>query len=614
MTEQSSSHSEAAGTASDKSATNTANAAVSKAWLDLYPEWTPPHIDYSYDTLLDVYQHTLRAHPHRKALTFFGRSTSYAELDAKVRSVAAGLRALGVRKGDRVALLMPNCPQHVIAYWAVLHLGAVAVEHNPLYTAHELRHPFNDHGARVAIGWDKIVPMLEELRNTTPLETIIAVNMLQDLPFFMRTALSIPLPKLRAARAKLHTSAPQVMGFDALLHDAVGGDGKNFQADDTIGADDVAVMMYTSGTTGSPKGAQLTHRGLVANILQGKAWVPGLGNEREIALGVLPMFHAYGLTIVTDLSMLIGAELVLVPAPEMSLIMKVMKSNRPTWVPGVPTLYEKIVETAERDNVDLTGVKFAFCGAATLPVSLVEKWEKLTGGRLVEGYGLTETSPIIVGNPMDGNRRPGYVGLPFPDTEVAIVDPEDPTKLRADGEEGEVIVRGPQVFGGYLNLPDATAKSFTDGPAELPAGDRWYRTGDVGVMEPDGFIKLVARIKEVIITGGFNVYPAEVEEVLISHPDVTDATVVSLPKRDGSEMVVAAITLADWARLDSDAYRDHCYDNLTRYKVPRAFFHLEELPRDQMGKVRRRDVRDVLLKQLEQKGQSVDSLYHRKRR
>lgn len=589
------------------------NAAVRKAWLDLYPDWTPPSIDYGHDTLLDVYRRTLDSYPNRKALTFFGRSTTYAELDAKVRSTAAGLRALGVAKGDRVALLMPNCPQHVIAYWAVLHLGAIAVEHNPLYTAHELEHPFNDHGARVAIGWDKTVPVLEELRRNTPLETIIAVNMLQDLPFVMRAALALPIPKLRASREKLHSSAPQVLGFDALLHDAVGGDGRHIVADETIRPDDTAVMMYTSGTTGSPKGAQLTHKGLVANILQGKAWVPGLGSEREISLGVLPMFHAYGLTIVTNLTMLIGAELVLVPAPEIPLIMKVMKSNRPTWVPGVPTLYEKIVEAAERDGADLSGVKYAFCGASTLPVSLVEKWEKLTGGRLVEGYGLTETSPIIVGNPMDGNRRPGYVGIPFPDTEVAIVDPEDPTALRADGEEGEVIVRGPQVFGGYLNLPEATEKSFTDGPAELPEGPRWYRTGDVGVMEPDGFIKLVARIKEVIITGGFNVYPAEVEEVLLSHPDITDATVVGLPKHDGSEMVVAAITLADYARLDSEAYRDHCYSNLTRYKVPRAFFHLEDLPRDQMGKVRRRDVRDVLLKQLEERGQTVDSLVRKRR-
>ena len=588
--------------------TPTTPAAVRKAWLDLYPAWTEPNLDYGDDTLVDIYNRTIATYPSRKAATFFGRSLTFAELDEKVRAAAAGLAALGVKQGDRVALMMPNCPQHLIAYWAVLRLGAIAVEHNPLYTAHELEHPFNDHGARIAIAWDKTVPVLEELRRRTPLETIVAVNMLLDLPWVMRAALALPIPALRASRDKLHAPAPQAMAFAALVKSGTPGSGARPAPAVDIEVDDVAVMMYTSGTTGAPKGAQLTHRGLVANIRHGQAWVPGLGKQREVSLGVLPMFHAYGLTIVTNLSMMIGAEVVMIPAPEIPLILKVMKKNRPTWVPGVPTLYEKIVEAAEAENVDLSGVKYAFCGASTLPVSLVEKWENRTGGRLVEGYGLTETSPIIVGNPMDGNRRPGYVGIPFPDTEVAIVDPEDPTVLRPDGEEGEVIVRGPQVFKGYLNLPEATAESFTEGPAELPAGAQWYRTGDVGVMEPDGFIKLVARIKEVIITGGFNVYPAEVEQVLVEHPDITNATVVGLPKRDGSEMVVAAITLADYARLDSEAYRSHCYANLTRYKVPRAFFHLEELPKDQMGKVRRRDVREVLLEQLAKKSMDVDSL------
>src|SRR5699024_6817852 len=262
---------------------------------------------------------------------------------------------------------------------------------------------------------------------------------------------------------------------------------------------------------------------------------------------------------------------------------------------GVPTLYEKIIATAEEKKIDINGVKFSFCGASTLPVSVVEKWERLTGGRLVEGYGLTETSPIIVGNTMDGNRRPGYVGIPFPDTEVAIVDPENPTEYVADGAEGEVIVRGPQVFPGYLNRPEETEKAFTDGP-DGAEGGRWYRTGDVGVMEEDGFIRLVARIKEVIITGGFNVYPAEVEAVLLENPDIVDATVVGLPTEDGSELVVAAVSLAYYAKLDVAAYRRKCREDLTGYKVPRAFLHLDEMPRDQMGKIRRRDVRDVLLK------------------
>lgn len=585
------------------------NAWENKAWLKHYPSWTRPNLDYGDTTLLDVYDDTIATHPDRVAVRFFGRGWTYAEFDEQVRRAAAGLRALGVRRGDHVALVMPNCPQHVIAYWAVLRLGAIVIEHNPLYTAHELRHPFRDHAARIAICWDKTVPVLEELQRDTPLETIIGVDMRRDLPWAMRTALKLPIPSLRASNKKLHAPAPQVMGFDAVIGDAVGGDGRDITSAQDVTPDDVAVIMYTSGTTGTPKGAQLTHRGLVANIFQGQAWVPGLGEEKETVLGVLPLFHAYGLTIVNNLAMFIGGELILLPAAEMDLIMKVMKKNRPTWVPGVPTLYEKIIAAAEEQNMDITGVKFSFCGASTLPVSTVEKWERLTGGRLVEGYGLTETSPIISGNTMDGNRRPGYVGIPFPDTEIAVVDPDDPTQAVPDGSEGELIVRGPQVFAGYLNLPEVTEQSFTDGP-DGAAGGRWYRTGDVGVMEEDGFIRLVARIKEVIITGGFNVYPAEVEEVLLEHPDIEDATVVGLPKSDGSEMVVAAVSLADYANLDVEAYRAHARENLTRYKVPRAFFHLDELPRDQMGKVRRRDVRDVLLAQLEESGRSVDSLHH----
>lgn len=587
------------------------SASANRTWLEHYPEWTKPHLDYGDTTLIDVYDQAIEQYSARTALRFFGRGWTYAELDELVRRAAAGLRALGVRRGDHVALVMPNCPQHVVAYWAVLRLGAVVIEHNPLYTAHELRHPFNDHAARVAICWDKAVPVLEELRRDTPLETIIGVDMRRDLPWVMRTALKLPIPALKASRDKLHAPAPQVMGFDAVLGDAVGGDGRDIASPTDVDLDDVAVIMYTSGTTGTPKGAQLKHRGLVANILMGKAWVPGLGDEKETVLGVLPLFHAYGLTIVNNLAMLIGAELVLVPAAEMDLIMKVMKNNRPTWVPGVPTLYEKIIATAEEKKIDITGVKFSFCGAATLPVSTVEKWERLTGGRLVEGYGLTETSPIIVGNPMDGNRRPGYVGIPFPDTDIAVVDPENPTEHVPDGSEGEVIVRGPQIFAGYLNRPEDTEASFTDGP-DGAEGGRWYRTGDVGVLEEDGFLRLVARIKEVIITGGFNVYPAEVEEVLLEHPDIADATVVGLPKKDGSELVVAAVALGDYANLDIAGYRAHARENLTGYKVPRAFFHLDEMPRDQMGKIRRRDVRDVLMKQLEDSGRTVDSLASRR--
>ena len=303
-------------------------------------------------------------------------------------------------------------------------------------------------------------------------------------------------------------------------------------------------------------------------------------------LAALPMFHAYGLTMNVTLGVFIGGEIILLPAPDLKLIMKVMKKNTPTWLPGVPALYERIVEAAETAGIDISGVRNSFCGASTLPTRTVERWERYTGGLLVEGYGLTETSPIIVGNPMTPTRRPGYVGVPFPDTEVRIADPDNLDVTMPDGQEGEVLVRGPQVFQGYLNQPEATEKSFHDG---------WYCTGDVGVMEPDGFIRLVARIKEVIITGGFNVYPGEVEEALMAHPDVADATVVGMPRSDGSESVVAAITLAEGAALDPEGLKEHCREMLTRYKVPRRFYHFDEMPRDQIGKIRRREVRDQLV-------------------
>ena len=558
-----------------------------RAWLEHYPEWTPHSLDYGDNTLLDVYDNNLAINAERSATYFFGRTQTYGELDKEVRRVAAGLRALGVRPGDRVAIVLPNCPQHIAAFYAVLKLGAVVIEHNPLYTANELREPFKDHGARVAIAWDKAASTLERLRADTALETIVSVNMINAMPPLQRFALKLPIPALRKSREALSGAAPNTVPYEVLTSSAMGGLGEDIVSEESVTKDTTALILYTSGTTGRPKGAPLSHGNLFANILQGKSWVPGLGDKQERMLGALPMFHAYGLTMVGTLSVFIGGEMVLLPTPRIDLIMDIMKKHTPTWLPGVPTLYEKIVEASEEQGIPIKGVRNSFCGASTLPVRTVERWESHTGGRLVEGYGLTETSPVIVGNPMDGNRRPGYVGIPFPDTLVRIANPDNPEETMPDGTEGEVLVKGPQVFKGYLNQEEATEKSFHDG---------WYRTGDVGVMEEDGFIRLVARIKEVIITGGFNVYPAEVEEVLAEHPDIEDIAVVGLPREDDAENVVAAITLVEGAALDPEGLKTYARENLTRYKVPRTFYHFEEMPRDQMGKIRRREVQEELLK------------------
>lgn len=564
-----------------------------KAWIKQYAPWTKAELEYTDDTLASIYDTNLENNADRPATYFFGRSQTFKELDQHVRAAAAGLKAFGIRPGDHVALVLPNCPQHLAAFFAIQKLGAIVVEHNPLYTAHELEGLFKDHGARVAIVWDKAASTLEKLRGTTDLETIVSVNMTEAMPRRMQLLLSIPIPPITTKRAALTGEAPNTVPWSTLISQAIGGNGTDLVSAE-IDPDDTAIILYTSGTTGAPKGAMITHRNIISICHMGKAWVPGLGEKPERFLAALPFFHVYGLTIEAALAIFVGAELILLPAPQIPLVMDVIKKHTPTWAPGVPTLYEKILTAAEEKGMDKSAHPIAnsFSGAATLPVRTVARWEAFSGGNLVEGYGLTETSPVICGNPMDGNHRPGYVGLPFPDTEVRIANPENLDETMPDGEEGELLVRGPQVFKGYLNNPEATEATFH--------GD-WFRTGDAGVMEEDGFVRLVARLKEIIITGGFNVYPAEVEEAISAHPDIEGIAVVGRPRDDGSEDVVACVTLRDGAALDPEGLKEFSRERLTRYKVPRTFYHFDELAKDQLGKIRRREVQADLLQMLEDK-------------
>ncbi|MCT1452256.1 long-chain-fatty-acid--CoA ligase [Corynebacterium sp. p3-SID1145] len=562
-----------------------------KPWLSYYPEWTDHTLDYPEKTLVEIYDDNLAANSEKTATHFFGRTLTYGELDAEVRRAAAGLKRLGVQQGDRVAIMLPNCPQHVAVFFAVQKLGAIVVEHNPLYTAHELRPQFEDHGARIVVVWDKAAETAKKLKAdpSTSVETVVSVDMTKAMPWVQQLALKVPVGKLKKAREQLTEPATDTVPWEKLV-----GAKKvlppRVHTPNNIWPDDPALVLYTSGTTGSPKGAVLTHRNLMANPVQGRAWVKELQEPGQRMLGTLPFFHAYGLTFSLTLTFFIGSELVLLPAPSMDLIMRAVRKTPPTFVPGVPTVFERIVQSAREKGLDLSEVQIGFSGASSLPASVIEDWEDVTGGRLVEGYGLTETSPIVVGNPESADRRPGYIGIPFPDTDVRIANPDNLDEEMPYGEPGEILVKGPQVFGGYLNNPEATEKVFHDG---------WFRTGDMGVMEEDGFIKLVSRIKELIITGGFNVYPAEVEETLRGHRDVVDVAVVGRPRSDGSEDVVACVVLDRGAELNPDSLKEFARENLTRYKVPRSFYHFEDLPKDQMGKIRRREVRDELLARLE---------------
>jgi len=560
------------------------NVYENRPWLSAYAPGVPQEIASSDESLVDMLDASVKKYGRRTALEFFGAETSYDELGEQVSRAAEGLRRLGVKKGDRVAIVLPNCPQHVAAFYAVLRLGAIVIEHNPLYTARELRHQFEDHGARVAIVWDKVHDTVSAFPGDVPLERIISVDMTNALPLSKRLALRLPVAKARATRASMTAtpSARRVFDWEKLI-DAP----RILRKRPRPTADDVAVLQYTSGTTGTPKGAILTHGNLRANASQGQAWVPGLKLGKETFYGVLPLFHAYGLTLCLTVAMSIGAKLVLFPKFDVDMVLDAAKKSPPTFLPAVPPIYDALTRVSKRRRGGLSRIRFAISGAMSLPVATVERWEQASGGLLVEGYGMTETSPLAVGNPMGPSRRPGTVGVPFPSTEIRVVDPADPTADRHEGEAGELLLRGPQVFQGYWNRPDETAETLL--------ADGWLRTGDIVTVSPDGYVTVIDRIKELIITGGFNVSPSEVEEVLLAHPDVEGAAVVGIRRSSGTEDVSAAVVLRDGAEPDTEALRDFARTRLTAYKVPKKIVVLDELPRSLVGKVERRKVRDLLV-------------------
>ncbi len=554
-----------------------------RPWLSSYAEGVPTEVDVPAGSLVDLLQRAAERFGPSVALDFYGATTTYSDLDDQVSRAASALAGLGVKAGDRVGIVLPNCPQHVVAFYAALRLGAVVVEHNPLYTAVELEHQLADHGARVVITWDKVADSVLASQPRTAVETVVAVDLTSALPRLKRLALRLPLAKARATRAAMTAPAPAATGWERL----VGAARPRPASHPRPTGDDVALLQYTGGTTGTPKGAILTHRNLLANATQGRAWVPGLRDGEETIYAVLPLFHAYGLTLCLTFAVSIGATLVLFPRFDVDQGLEAVGRRAPTFLPAVPPIYAALATRARGRGVDLTSIRYGISGAMALPASVVDTWEQVSGGLLVEGYGMTETSPITLGNPVSDARRPGTVGVPFPSTEIRVVDPDDPTTDRAQGEAGELLVRGPQVFSGYWGRPEETAAVL------LPDG--WLRTGDVVVMAEDGFVTVVDRIKELIITGGFNVYPSEVEDALRLLPGVADAAVVGLPTDDGGEQVVAAVVAEPGARVDPAEVRTAVRQHLAGYKVPRRVELVDELPRSIIGKVLRRQVREQLL-------------------
>jgi long-chain acyl-CoA synthetase len=401
-----------------------------RPWLASYAPGVPADIVVPAESLPEMLAGSARRYGNGVALDFFGAETTYAELADQVSRAAEALRTLGVRAGDRVALVLPNCPQHVVAFYAALRLGGVVVEHNPLYTADELEHQLADCGATVVVCWDKTAATIDGLRGSTAVQTVLAVDLTSALPRRMRLALRLPVARARATRAAMTGPVPQsVLRWERFASST----GPLCATHPQPFPQDVALLQYTGGTTGTPKGAILTHRNLRANAAQGRAWVPGLEDGRETVYAVLPLFHAYGLTLCLTFSMSVGATLVLLPRFDLDQMLDAIRRRPPTFLPAVPPIYERVASAARERGLDLSSIRYAISGAMALPAAVVDLWEAVTGGLLVEGYGMTETSPVALGNPVAPTRRPGTIGVPFPSTQIRIVDPDEPSRDRRSG-------------------------------------------------------------------------------------------------------------------------------------------------------------------------------------
>jgi long-chain acyl-CoA synthetase len=560
-----------------------------RPWLGSYPPDVPADYAFPEVPLTRLLDDAAASFPTTTALAFLGTRITYRELKESVDRFATALAGLGVTKGDRVAIVLPNCPQNVIACYAALRLGAVVVQHNPLYTEAELAHQLADCGAEVVICLDKVYATVNAVRASVPsVREIVVASVVEYLPHKQRLLLQLPIARARRTKAEISAPVPPGVKTFIRLLNAAKTPARQAPVEPRT---DLALLQYTGGTTGLSKGAKLTHYNLVANAYQNRLWLPEVQAGREVTLAVLPLFHAYGLTVCMNLTVLIGGTLVLIPKFDLDAVFAAIDEFKPTLFPGVPPIYKAIVDSPKVRQHDLKSIKACISGAMKLPVETQEQFEKVSGGRLVEGYGMTETSPSTHGNPVYGKRKIGTIGMPLPGTECKIVAQDDPSVLVKVGEPGELAIRGPQVFAGYWNRDEKGV--FTD--------DGFVLTGDVARMDEEGYFEIVDRKKELIIAGGFNVYPSEVEEVLFSLTGVADAVVVGLPDRYRGETVKAYVVRAPGATLTEDDVVAHSAASLAAYKVPKIVEFRESLPRTVVGKVLRR----VLLEEEKAKAEAA---------
>jgi long-chain acyl-CoA synthetase len=560
-----------------------------KPWLKSYPHGVPETYAFPTFAVTRLLDDATASFPDHTALAFLGAKTSYRQLKDQVDRFAGALRGLGVEKGDRVALVLPNCPQNVVAFFAALRIGAVVVEHNPLYTEAELKHQLADCGAKVAICLDRVYAKVAAVRSDTSLQHVVVTSLLDELPLSRKAQLRLPIAKARKARAELAAMVPAgVPRYSSLMRSAT-----PVTAQVPVDSDDLALLQYTGGTTGLSKGAMLTHGNLVANAYMNRLWDTDAVAGREVTLAVLPLFHAYGLTVAMNNTILLGGTLVLLPKFDLDLVFEAVDAWKPTLFPGVPPIYKAIADSPKAREHDLRSIRLCISGAMKLPVEVAEHFMKISGATLIEGYGMTETSPSTHANPTKGGGRIGSIGVPLPGTSCKVVEQDDPTREVPVGEAGELAIAGPQVFRGYWNRPEQDGLFTEDG---------YLLTGDVAVMDEDGYFSIVDRKKELIIAGGFNIYPTEVEEVLYGLEGVQDVAVIGVPDRYRGETVKAFVVRSPGSRITEDDVVSHAQASLTAYKVPKLVEFRDELPRNTVGKLLRR----VLVEEARAQGGTAD--------
>ena len=548
-----------------------------RPWLAHYDDGVPAQIEFSGETVVGMFRRSVERRPEREALVFMNRSMTYRELAERVDAFAASLEGLGVGRDSRVAVHLPNLPQTVIAVMATLSLGAQVVMTNPLYVPRELEHQWTDAEVHVAVtgGW-LYAKTIRELRARLPAKHYVIAH----LPDYLGFPLNLLAP-FKLKKKGLHAKVP--LGANVHSFKKLAAGRAKPRARDVAGLDDLALLQYTGGTTGPAKGVMLTHRNLACQVQQLDAWLPQCKTENEVVLGALPYFHVFGFVCSLLYPLANGATIVIMANPrDVPLMVSLVAKHRVTMLPAVPALYNSMNNFPGIEQFDISCVKACVSGSAPLPLDTLQRFEQLTGSTIVEGFGMTECSPCTHCNPMGGSRKLGSIGIPLPNTDARVVDADDPTKEMPRGEAGELIVRGPQVMRGYLGRPEATAEAIQDG---------WMHTGDLAVMDEDGYFSIVGRKKDMILASGYNIYPDEIDRVLTDHPAVFEACTIGVPHERRGETVKSFIVLNPGATCTAEEIVAHCRAELAAYKVPKSIEFRDSLPKSSMMKLLRRELR-----------------------